>query len=180
VSTADYITYTALFVFILATQLGRRTPSLDKLILPVVIVGGIGFKYLANLPTGTADHLLEVAGVAAGILFGLASVALVKVEKDPESGRAVTKAGVPYAAVWTVALAARMLFAYGSTHWFHSALVQFSIANHINPAAYGTFFVLMVLTMITIRTISVIVRAHSRGADLNGRESRLAGRLLHV
>jgi len=103
VSTADYITYTALFVFILATQLGRRTPTLDKLILPVLIVGGIGFKYLSNLPTGTANHLLELAGVAAGLLFGLASVALVNVEKDPHSGRTVTRAGFPYAAVWSVA-----------------------------------------------------------------------------
>ena len=91
-STADYITYTALFLFILATQLGRRTPTLDKLILPVLIVGGIGFKYLSNLPTGTTNHLLELAGVAAGTLLGLASVALVKVSKDEHTGRAVTTA----------------------------------------------------------------------------------------
>ena len=159
-------------------MLGRRTLTLDRLILPVVIVGGIGFKYLTNLPAGTANHLLEAAGVGAGILFGLASVALVKVSKDERGGRAVTTAGWPYAAVWTVALAARMLFAYGSTHWFHSALVQFSITNHINPATYGTFFVLMVLTMITIRTISVIARAKLQGADLAAGESRLAGRLI--
>ena len=179
-STADYITYTVLFVFILATQLGRRTPTLDRLILPVLIVGGIGFTYLSNLPTGTANHVIELAGLGAGLLFGLASVALVKVEKDPRSGRAVTKAGLPYAAVWTVALAARMAFAYGSTHWFHAALAQFSITNHINPATYGTFFVLMVLTMISIRTISVIARAQHQGADLNIRESRLARHLIHA
>ena len=179
-STADYITYTALFIFILATQLGRRTPTLDRLILPVLIVGAIGFKYLTNLPTGTANHLLEAAGVGVGILFGLASVALVKVEKDPQNGGAITKAGLPYAAVWTIALAARMAFAYGSTHWFHAALVQFSITNHINPATYGTFFVLMVITMITIRTISVIARAQHQGADLNIRESRLARHLIHA
>jgi hypothetical protein len=180
VSTADYITYTALFVFILATQLGRRTPTLDRLILPVLVVCGIGFQYLSNLPTGSANHVLELAGVAAGVVFGLASVALVKVEKDPESGRAVTKAGLPYAAVWTVALAARMLFAYGSTHWFHAALVQFSVTNHIAPATYGTFFVLMVLTMITIRTIGVIARARSEGADLQAGASRFARNLIHA
>jgi len=180
VSTADYITYTALFVFILATQLGRRTPTLDRLILPVAIVGAIGFKYLSNLPTGTANHVLEFAGVGIGLLFGLASVALVKVDKDPHSGRAVTNAGWSYAAVWTVALAARMLFAYGSTHWFHTALAQFSISNHINPATYGTFFVLMVLTMITIRTISVIARAQHQAADLKAGESRLARHLTHA
>jgi hypothetical protein len=145
-----------------------------------VIVGAIGFKYLSNLPTGTANHVLEAAGVGAGLLFGLASIALVKVEKDPQSGRAVTKAGFPYAAVWTVALAARMAFAYGSTHWFHSALVHFSMVNHINPVTYGTFFVLMVLTMISIRTITVIARADNQSADLNVRESRLARRFIHA
>jgi hypothetical protein len=177
-TTTDYITYTALFVFILATQLGRRTPTLDKLLLPVVIVGAIGFKYLQNLPAGTANHLLELAGLGAGVLFGIVSTKLVKVGKDPETGRGVTRAGWAYAAVWTIALAARMLFAYGSTHWFHTALVHFSIANHIAPATYGTFFVLMVLTMISIRTMSVITRARRQHADLGLSESKFARRLI--
>jgi hypothetical protein len=73
-----------------------------------------------------------------------------------------------------------MLFAYGSTHWFHTALAQFSITNHINPATYTTFFVLMVLTMISIRTITVIARAHTQGADLKASESRLARHLIHA
>jgi hypothetical protein len=180
VSTADYLTYTALFITILATQLGHRTPTLNRLILPVVIVAGIGLKYLTHLPTGTVNHLLEAAGLAAGILFGLASVALVKVDKDPDTGRATTAAGWPYAAVWTAALAARMAFAYGSTHWFHTALAHFTAANHINPATYATFFVLMVLTMITVRTITVIARAKSQGADLGHRQSRLARRPIHA
>jgi hypothetical protein len=180
VSTVDYITYTALFVFILATQLGRRLPTLDRLILPVLIVGAVGFKYLTNLPAGTSSHLLEAAGLGVGALFGLASIALVKVDKDETTGRAVTTAGWPYAAVWTAALAARMVFAFGSTHWFHTALMQFSITNHIAPATYGTFFVLMVLTMITIRTIGVIARAQHQGADLGIRDSRLARHLIHA
>jgi hypothetical protein len=180
VSTADYITYTALFVFILATQLGRRTPSLDRLLLPVLIVGAIGFKYISNLPTGTVSHLIELAGIGVGLLFGLASIALVRVDKDRETGRAVTTAGWPYAAVWTVALAARMGFAYGSTHWFHSALAQFSITNHVAAATYGTFFVLMVLTMIIVRTISVIHRARQQRADLAVSESRIARRFIQA
>ena len=179
-STADYITYTALFVSILATQLGRRTPSLNRLLLPVVIVGAIGFKYLHNLPSGTASHLIELAGLGAGLLFGLASVALVKVGKDGETGRAVTTAGWPYAAVWTIALVARMGFAYGSTHWFHAPLAQFSVTNHVAAATYATFFVLMVLTMIIVRTISVIHRAHQQGADLAVAESRIARRFIHA
>jgi hypothetical protein len=180
VSTVDYITYTALFVFILATQLGRRTPTLDRLLLPVLTVGAIGFNYLHSLPSGTVSHLIELAGLGAGILFGLASVALVKVDKDGETGRAITTAGWPYAAVWTIALAARMAFAYGSTHWFHSELAQFSATNHVAAATYGTAFVLMVLTMIIIRTVSVIHRGHKQGADLAVSQSRLARRFIQA
>ena len=92
----------------------------------------------------------------------------------------MTTAGWPCAAVWTVALAARMLFAFGSTHWFHTALMQFSITNHIAPAAYGTFFVLMVLTMITIRNVGVIARAQHQSADMGARDSRLTRHLIHA
>jgi hypothetical protein len=179
-TTTDYITYTALFVFILATQLGRRTPTLDRLLLPVLIVGAVGFRYLISLPSGSVSHLLVLAGLGLGVAFGLASIALVRVEKDPGTGRAVTTAGWPYAAVWTVALVARMLFAYGSTHWFQSALAQFSIANHVAAATYGSAFVLMVLTMIVIRTAAVIVRAHKQGADLRVSDSRLAQHLIRI
>jgi hypothetical protein len=126
------ITYTALFGFILATQLGRRTLTLDKLILPVLIVCGMGFSTCRTCTPGPPARL---------------------------ACRAVTTAGWPYAAVWAVALAARMLFAYGSTHWFRSALIHLSITNHINPTTYGPFFMLMVLTMISIRTLSVIAAA---------------------
>ena len=73
-----------------------------------------------------------------------------------------------------------MAFAYGSTHWFHSALVQFSATNHVAAATYGTAFVLMVLTMIIIRTVSVIHRAHKQGTDLAVSESRLARRFIQA
>src|SRR5215469_2086453 len=154
-STSDYITYTALFVAILATQLGTRHPTLDRLLLPVVIVGGIGFKYLRALPSGSTAHLLELGGVAAGVAFGLASIPLFKVGKDA-AGRLVTRSGVAYGALWISALVGRLAFAYGSTHWFHGALVSFSIANRVAPATYGSAFVLMVLTMIAIRTAAVL------------------------
>lgn len=73
-----------------------------------------------------------------------------------------------------------MAFAYGSTHWFHAALAQFSINNDVAAAAHGTFFVLTVLTMIVTRTISVIHRAHQQRADLAASESRIARRFIHA
>ena len=107
---SDNLTYTALFAAILATQLGTRHPSLDRVLLPVVIVGAIGFGSLHSLPGGPTSHLLELAGLGAGLVFGLASIPLFRVGKD-ERGRLTTTAGAAYAALWLAALAARLAFA---------------------------------------------------------------------
>jgi hypothetical protein len=174
-STADYITFIGLFVFVLATQLGRRPVAARKLVLPLLLVGGIGTKYLRALPSGSMSHLLELGGLAVGVAFGLVSVALVKVERDPARGRPVTRAGWGYAALWTVALAGRMAFAYGSTHWFTAPLAAFSIANHVPGTAYAAAFVLMVLAMIAVRTIAIVVRSRQAGAPIDWSELTRSG-----
>jgi hypothetical protein len=177
VTTTDYITYTALFAVILATQLGTRRPSINRLLVPVLIVAGIGFKYLRNLPSGSTSHLLELAGLGAGVLFGLASIPLFHVAKDKLSGGLVTRAGVAYAALWVSALAMRLVFAYGSSHWFHGAVAGFSMSERVPAATYGSAFVLMVLAMIVVRTAAVLVRARRAGADLRLSDSKLLRRL---
>jgi hypothetical protein len=176
-SLSDYLLYTSLFAAILITQLGTRRPDGKRLLLPVAITAGIGFKYLKALPAGNAAHLLELAGLAAGLLFGLAAVALITIRRDPSDGRLVTIAGWPYAAVWTLALALRLGFAYGSTHWFTRQIASFSAANHVPVATYGTAFVIMVLTMIVVRTIAVILRGRAIGASISFRNVRVARRL---
>src|SRR6516225_2461038 len=176
-TTSDYLLYTGLFAAILITQLGTRHPDAKRLLLPVAIVGGIGAKYLTGMPAGTTDHLLELAGLAAGLLFGLAAAAQIKVRRDDADGRLVTIAGWPYAAVWTLALALRLGFAYGSTHWFSRQIASFSAAYHVPTATYGTAFVIMVLTMIIARTIGVVLRGRAAGATISFSDLRIARRL---
>ncbi|MGW7576689.1 hypothetical protein [Streptomyces sp. NPDC054765] len=178
-SVSDYLLYTGLFVAILATQLGTRRPDARRLLLPVAIVAGVGFKYLRTVPSGGTAHLIEAAGLAVGLLFGLASVALIRVRKDPADSRLVTVAGWPYAALWTLAMVLRLGFAYGSTHWFTHALATFSLQHHVAGAAYGTAFVLMVLAMIMVRTAGVLLRARAVGARVNFGSLRIARRLVH-
>jgi hypothetical protein len=153
-------------VVILATQLGRREPDAKRLIMPLVLVGAVGFKYVRHLPSGSVSHLLELGGVLVGVAFGLASIALVKVERNPVNGKPVTNAGWGYAAVWTAALAGRLAFAYGSTHWFEGSLAGFSMTHHVPGATYGAAFVLMVVAMIAVRTIGIVVRANQAGAPV--------------
>jgi hypothetical protein len=183
-SISDYILFTGLFVVILATQLGRREPDAKRLIMPLVLVGAVGFKYVHHLPSGSVSHLLELGGVLVGVAFGLASIVLMKVERNPENGKLVTKAGWGYAAVWTAALAGRLAFAYGSTHWFEGSLAGFSMAHHVPGATYGAAFVLMVVAMIAVRTIAIVVRANKVGAPVDfsrtlskgGRSGELVGK----
>jgi hypothetical protein len=176
-STSDYLLYTGLFLVILATQLGTRRPDGVRLLLPVAIVGGIGAKYLKAMPAGTAAHLLELLGLTAGLLFGLAAVAVIKVRRDPGDGRLVTVAGWPYAAIWILALLLRLGFAYGSTHWFTRSLASFSVAHRVPSATYGTAFVIMVLTMIVVRTAAVILRGRAAGATISFKDTLIARRI---
>lgn len=115
-------------------------------------------------------------------MFGLLSLALIRVEKDPDTGRLVTIAGLSYVVLWTVALVARLGFAYGSTHWFKSDLASFSIQHHVPGNAYATAFVVWVLLMILIRTIGVVIRARQVGATIDfsefrRRQERVLGRV---
>ena len=97
---------------------------------------------------------------------------LIGVEKDPATGRLVTIAGVSYVVLWTVALVARLGFAFGSTHWFKSDLASFSIQHRVPSDTYATAFVLWVSLMILIRTVGVIVRGHRVGAKVDFSEFR--------
>jgi hypothetical protein len=176
-SVNDYLLYTGLFVAILATQLGTRRPDAKRLLLPVAILAGVGFKYLKTIPAGGTAHLIEAAGLGAGLLFGLASVALIQIRRDETDSRLVTVAGWPYAVLWTIAMVLRLGFAYGSTHWFTRTLGIFSLQHHVPPATYGTAFVLMVLAMITVRTAGVFLRARACGAAIELGTLRLARHL---
>ena len=66
--------------------------------------------------------VVEIAGGIAGLLGGLAAVAVMDVYRSPETGRPVSRAGVPYALLWTVVIGARAAFSYGSVHWFEGSL----------------------------------------------------------
>jgi hypothetical protein len=74
----------------------------------------------------------------------------------------------------------RLAFANGSTHWFQHAIAGFSIAHHAPQNAYAAAFVLMVLTLIVIRTAAVIARVHHAGANLKLDESKILRRLARI
>ncbi|MGZ4284685.1 MAG: hypothetical protein ACXVHB_11010 [Solirubrobacteraceae bacterium] len=58
--------------------------------------------------------------------------------------------------------------------------MRFATTNHVDLTTYGTFFVLMVLAITSVRTVGVIVRPHRQGAHPCAAESRIARRFIHA
>ena len=91
---------------VLATDLGpaRKITPL-RLLRPVIAAAVIIPLFVARPVTHGTGLAVEIAGIVAGLLGGLAATALMGVYRSPETGKPVSRAGVPYAILWTVIIA---------------------------------------------------------------------------
>lgn len=141
------------------SDLGRRRIGWFRLgrpllSLPVVLM-------VAGLhPAGSGRGLLlDIAGAVVGILLGLAAGALMRVEYDDVKQRPMSRAGIPYAALWLVIIGGRLLFLYGTTHRFGRQVGEFLVNNRISADAFAASFILMAFGMALTRTASLAVRS---------------------
>jgi len=96
----------ALLAFVLGTNLGTRTVTGRRLLLPVTVLVA-GWILLRDLPTTDGDTRLELADAVTGVALGVAAAALMPVRRD-DSGRIVTTAGVGYAVLWIAVIGGRI------------------------------------------------------------------------
>lgn len=144
---------------VLESDLGRRRIGWFRLgrpllSLPVVLM--VAGLHPAGSGTGL---LLDIAGAVVGILLGLAAGALMRVEYDDAKRRPMSRAGFPYAALWLVIIGGRLLFLYGTTHWFGRQVGEFLVNNRISADAFAASFILMAFGMALTRTASLAVRS---------------------
>ncbi|MGK5630393.1 hypothetical protein [Streptomyces sp. URMC 123] len=152
----------SILIVILATDLGRRRVTRPRLIRSVIAVFVILGLCVHSLPLGGNDPSLQLLGIGTGVICGLVAAALMPVEWDA-SGAAHTVAGFGYAALWAALSAARVLFAYGSEHWFNDGMIRFSMEYEISGAdAYSNAFVFMALAMALTRTAAIVARCRGR------------------
>ena len=145
---------------VLATDLGpARKIGPMRLLRPVIAAAIIIPLFIYQPVTHGTGLVVEIAGVLAGLLGGLAAVALMGVYRSPESGKPVSSAGVPYAILWIVIIGARAAFSYGAAHWFKASLASWAIANQVTAAAITDGLIFMALAMVLVRTAGLGIRA---------------------
>ena len=145
---------------VLATDLGPARKIGPMRLLRPVLAAAIIIPLFVDQPVTHGTGLaVEIAGVVAGLLGGLAALALMGVYRSPQTGKPVTRAGAPYAILWTVIIGARAAFSYGAVHWFQAPLVSWAIANQVTVAAITDGLIFMAIAMVLVRTGALGIRA---------------------
>src|SRR4051812_14077730 len=156
-STSGYLLNAALLLVMVATQCGRYQMTWRRFVYPVLIVAGVGYGFLHDLPTEGNDLNLDVVAATLGIGCGLLAWPLVSVSS--ERGRVIAQAGVAWAAVWVAVVGGRMLFAWQATHGSAHDIARFSVEHGITGSdAWTAAFVIMALAMVLARTAVMFVR----------------------
>jgi hypothetical protein len=145
---------------VLASDVGpARKIGRMRLLRPVIAAAVIIPIFLDHPASSGSGLAVEIAGIAAGALGGLAAAALMHVYRSPATGRPVSRAGWSYAIFWTVVVGARAAFSYGAAHWFTDSIVSWAIANQVSEAAITDGLIFMAVTMIIVRTVGLAARA---------------------
>ena len=113
----------AVLVAVLEADLGpHRKIGPVRILRPLVTIALVVPLFLDRPVTHGNGLLVELAGIAAGLLCGLVITMLMRVYRSPKTGKPVSAAGFPYAIVWTVIVGARAVFSYGASNWFPAQL----------------------------------------------------------
>jgi hypothetical protein len=150
----------AVLATVLATDLGRaRKIGPMRILRPLVAAAVIIPLFVSRPATHGSGLAVEIAGIAAGLIGGLAAVALMGVRRNPDTGAPVSQAGAPYAVFWILVIGARAAFSYGSAHWFTAQLVSWAIAHQVTQAAIVDGLIVMAVVMVLARTVGLGLRA---------------------
>lgn len=152
-----------IFVVVMARGYGRRGFDRGAVLMPIAMVAGFGWFYLRDAPITSATDWV-VYGIAAviGLAFAAAATAVTGMERDTLTGKVMTITGPVFAAVWLIAVLARLGFVWAVTD-VPSAREHFGafmIAHHIDLGTVAPFFLIWALTMVVVRMIALKVREH--------------------
>ena len=150
----------AVLVAVLEGDLGpHRKIGRIRILRPLITIALVVPLFIDRPVTRGNGLLVELAGIAAGLLCGLVVTALMRVYRSPRTGKPVSAAGFPYAIVWAVIVGARAAFSYGASNWFPAQLTQWAVTHQVTTAAITDGLIFMAITMVLVRTLGLYTRA---------------------
>jgi hypothetical protein len=150
----------AVLIAVLEGDLGpHRKIGPVRILRPLITIALVVPLFLDRPVTHGNGLLVELAGLAAGLLCGLLVTPLLRVYRSPKTGKPVSAAGFPYAIAWTVIVGARAAFTYGASNWFPAQLTQWCLAHQVTGAAITDGLIFMAITMVLVRTLGLYTRA---------------------
>jgi hypothetical protein len=150
----------AVLIAVLEGDLGpHRKIGRLRILRPLITVALVVPLFLERPVSRGNGLLIELAGLAAGLLCGLVVTMLMRVYRSPRTGKPVSAAGLPYAIVWSVIVGARAAFSYGASNWFPAPLAQWCAAHQVTGAAITDGLIFMAITMVLVRTVGLYARA---------------------
>jgi hypothetical protein len=153
-------------------EVGRhRAITLLRPAAPLAVAVALGPLFVRSIATQGVGLAVELAGVAAGLVGGFAALSLMSVFRG-EAGRAASRAGWPYAAVWIAVFGARAVFSYGCVHWFPGQLAQWRLAHHVPPGVLTDALIFMAEVMLVICPLGTVARAIALTYPATGIRSR--------
>ena len=163
-TTTDYVIAAILVLLVIPQVRGVRL-TLRSLALPIVAVAAAAAYYLKSVPTQGNDVVLDVLGLAAGLILGIGCGLTTRLFRDSE-GFMVAKAGFIAAFLWIVGMASRTGFEYSATHSGAHAIADFSRTNSITGSdAWTAALLLMALAQVLARTATIRIRARMINSD---------------
>jgi len=176
VDASVWILNLAVLASVMVSDLGTRRIGLYRLLRPVIIVGAVVAIYIEGAATSGRGLILEIVATAAGLGLGALAASLMQVRYDryaegarlarrlglaKRPGRAMSRAGLGYLLVWVVVVAARLYFAWGSSHQFGAQLGRWLATNSISEGALVDSLIFLSIAMVVARTVILGVRARA-------------------
>lgn len=153
----------AVLFIVLESDIGTRKVTRARVLRPVISAAAIVPIFIAQVATSGYGLLLEIAGIAAGLLLGLLASAFMPVHEGVAKGRrcAKSRAGIGYALTWIAVVGARLAFSYGTTHVFGRQLGEWMAAHSVSGSALTDALIFMAVIMMLTRTALLQVKARA-------------------